>query len=371
MLSKLKIFWSKRNWFSKFLFFAIPLCLILIKFVLPIWIKHRILAELNAIEGYSAEMKHVEVSILSTSISFVQLKIFKSESGSDNPIFYAKRIEGRPYWSEFVQGNLYTHVTIERPQLNFFYLTGDEFNLQDSTANNFRGIGEVDWKSKLNSMFVFEVNRLSIKEGSINYYEWDNFSSIHLSLHDIYGTFKNLKNKQNLNNKHYAQACLNGRINERGNFDLEANFNPKYEAGSYSLQCYAHNLYAQELNKFLTKYANLDTEDGVFNFEMELASENGELDGFIYPEVENLSVLDLQADKNASLKNKIWQGIVEFGTELLAFDKDHRDKTQIKISGRLNALHLTLQKSKQKWAAKKLTDIIDKRVSYTVDFQEL
>ena len=91
------------------------------------------------------------------------------------------------------------------------------------------------------------------------------------------------------------------------------------------------------LNIFFLKHAGLDLEKGEMSAFVELASAQGQVDGYIKPIFTDLKFIDNnRGKKNESFWRRLWEHVVQFSAEVIANKKGAAVALNIPLSGRLD-----------------------------------
>lgn len=99
-----------------------------------------------------------------------------------------------------------------------------------------------------------------------------------------------------------------------------------------------------------------------------MAADNGKLEGYVKPIIQNLQVLDWEKEEESFL-NKVWQGIVEGITQIFNNKEKDQIATKTPISGDLNNLDVGVWPTVWNIFKNAFIEALSKQVEGTIDFE--
>ena len=218
-----------------------------------------------------------------------------------------------------------------RPEINFVDAK-DEARSQSGTSEN--------WLNLANQVMPLKVDRLVISQGKIAFHNPDSSPEIHVSLHDIEVLILNLVNSRDLSNELAATFQAEGQTAEQGRINIKASLDPNTPRPTFDVNAEASDVALVNFKNLLDTYAPFDLEAGSLELAMELASDNGKIQGYAKPILHNVEVFSWKGDIEEDGDN-IFEGMVEmlsaFIAELFENQKEDQIATRIPIEGELDA----------------------------------
>ena len=115
-----------------------------------------------------------------------------------------------------------------------------------------------------------------------------------------------------------SQARLEGLFMGSGETVASGVFRPDRDGADFEVAVAIRGTELSALNDLLRTYAKLDVTAGRFSFYSELEVAEGQLDGYIKPLFEDVDIYDPEQDRHKGFFKRVWEGIAEGLTEILA-----------------------------------------------------
>lgn len=373
-MKKLKAWWNRRAKWFRITTVAIVVIAVLGRILAPSIIKYQALSKLNDIEGYSATIDDVDVSLFSPSIAFNGVKIFSDTTGPENPLFQAKQIKGELMLCSINQGEMLTHTTVVNPILNFIQAKSSPDSTGEThVISNYTNVDSVNWREEIRQIFALTINEFDVKNGAIYFYDYATRHDVALKVDSINGHFENLANSQDLDTNLFASGNFSARLMKHAPLEVEIKICPTGETGAFDMDLELSDLDITSMNAFWREYVNLDVEKGHFALTSNVKMRDGILDGKIYPKSNDFDIFELEFDKNIGFKNMAWQALVGAATRILLLGQFNEDKIcRIDFTGKLDRLDICLRKNSEALISKMFVNAVNKQVAnHTVRFEKI
>jgi len=133
-----------------------------------------------------------------------------------------------------------------------------------------------------------------------------------------------------------ARAKLTGNFMGSGRTSATANFRPETRGPDFSLAVEIVGTHLPAMNDILRAYGNFDVASGSFSLYSEIKVKNDTIDGYVKPLFRNVDVYDRRQEKDKSVLQKIYEGVVEGVAELLENQPRDQVATQADLSGKVD-----------------------------------
>jgi hypothetical protein len=133
-----------------------------------------------------------------------------------------------------------------------------------------------------------------------------------------------------------AVAKITGKFMGSGRTVVGATFRPETKGPDFTLAASIENTKMQTMNDLLRAHAKFDVVRGFFSVYTEMRVKNGAVRGYVKPLFREMDVYDPQQDREKSLFQKIYEGVVGGVSTLLENVPREEVATKADISGRLD-----------------------------------
>lgn len=366
--------WKRRaKWFKITLISFISL-LILARIIAPVVIKNSILGKLNKIEGFGATVSNVDISILSPSLTFYDLKLFSVENSEITPLFSADKIKGNLTMKSIKENKLLVHSVVTNPVITFLQYTDTLSPTEKgATKSNYENADKVSWGKEIGNLFSLSIDEFEILNGVIAYVHKKNGQDRTLRIDSIYTTLSNIANSAHKEEELYTSGELTARIMGHASLIVQVEIAPADKHAPFNLAINLKDFDIPSLNPFARTYANLDIQKGKFSMDSKVKSRDGIINGTLVPHTHSLEVTDYGQNEKPTIKNMLWQALVELITNILARAEENEDKVcEIKFVGTLKHFDITFRKNSEEMLSKIFVKAINKRLkSHTVTFEKI
>jgi len=261
--------------------------LLVARMCLPVALQHYVNRTLDRAEHYSGHVGDIDLALLAGAYEIEDIKIVKSNGEVEQPLFSAPRLRFSLLWSALLNGAVVGEVQLTKPRLNFV----------DSPRDGQRqsGTGE-PWLSIADDLFPLRIDRLEINGGLVSFNNADASPSIRITLDRIDLVALNIANSRGSAETLETRVRATANSTGEGRLSLQASVNPDSPLPTFDLDLEAKNVALADFENLLNHYAPFDLEAGSLDLALELASDNGELSGYIKPVLHDIQVFSWKGD---------------------------------------------------------------------------
>lgn len=348
MFSRISNWYKRRSKRTRVILLTSIALLITIRLCLPGIVRWYLLKELNAIEGYSAQIEDVDLYLYRLGMGVDGLKIYSTQTGEKKPLFFCERSDVSVQFSKIIKGKIVGKVKLVKPQLTFVVgipeeeVAGSQHNTSRFSRNNFENVEDISWQKELADLIPITINKLEVIDGEIKYRDEDMIELVDFYMHDIDAEFSNLTNVDSRKKKNFANGKAKGVIMNSGRWESEINFNPLSEKGTYDVDFKVSSVYLPEFNKAFREYALIDAESGNFDCAIEVASNEGHIEGYMKPVIKKPKFFSIKNDLGKNPINGLWDGVAGLFISLHKNIRHNQIATKVNFHGESDNLNINL-----------------------------
>lgn len=297
------------------------LILVCIRIWLPYYLKDKLVASINSVDGYSCTLKDLDLSIIRGAMVLEGLEILITDNQVDKPYVAIEEADISIEWSAIIKGAIVGEIYLNEPIVHF----------SDGEEDDQEQAGDVSWAKPILDFIPLRINRFEIVNGKVEFENKQSTPPVQLTVSDISLLATNLTNAKNQQNDLPSKVALSSTVFGKGDLQITGQMNIIKEIPDMDLDIQATNVDLTSLNDFTKAYAAFDFESGMFSFASELAMKDGEILGYGKPILEDVSVFKLKEE--GSLLNKFWQSFVGFAIEITENQLNDQSATKVPLTG--------------------------------------
>jgi hypothetical protein len=307
---------------------VVVVVLVAIRAVLPIFIERYANRTLDNLEGYSGNIQDVDLELLRGAYVIEGVSVVKTGGKQPVPFFSASEVDLSVQWAALLDGSIVAEIDLRSPKINFVTAPeGKEKQKEQIEPSS-------NWTDVVKDLTPFNINRFSIQDGEVHFRDFDSKPQVNIYVQKLNAEARNLTNSEDRSGSLVATFDGRGTAMGSGKVRFKGSVDPYAKAPTFDADFSLSDLDLRQLNPYLRAYANVDVERGTFSVDAEFAAKNGRFEGYVKPFIEHLDVLRWESEKE-SFPNKLWQGLVEFASELLEDQSRDRTATRIPFKGSL------------------------------------
>ncbi|MDO6566859.1 DUF748 domain-containing protein [Alteromonas sp. 1_MG-2023] len=305
--------------------------LIIVRISMPYAAQWYINKTLSQPGEYSGRVGDVDIMLWRGAYSLEHVLLYKSNGQVDKPLFRADEVEFTLNWSQLIKGAASGTVNLTRPEINF---------VDGATSDTSQAGKNENWLNIANQLFPLSIDKLSVTDGKIGFYNPETSPVIDISLHDIQGEVTNLVNSDALSDNRVANANVSAQTAQQGTLKLKAKLNPATQKPTFDLNLQADNIALVNFKNFLDTYAPFDLEAGTLTLAAELAADDGKVKGYIKPILHKVEVFswkgDIERDGDGLIEGTV-EALSAFVAEIFENQSEDQIATRIPIEGDLSS----------------------------------
>lgn len=319
---------------------VLALLLGIVRLAAPVYILGYVNRTLDGLDGYTGRVADIDLHIWRGAYQIHGVRIEKEGKAGKRPIPFvsAETVDISVQWAQLVHGAIVGEIDLFEPKLNFIAEKGKESAHEDKAEKREKARAqsgeETSWQKQVKQLVPLDINRIGIHDGEIHYRDPSAEPKVDLSLRKFTGELRNLTNSEELSKDMVATASFRGVAQGSGKLKLEGKVDPYQEVPTFSLDAQMEDLEIKELNDFLKAYANVDAERGTISVYTQIDCEKGAFRGYVKPLIRDLRILKWK-DEKENFFHKIWEGVVEAGTEIFENDDKQQVATRVPLRGKL------------------------------------
>ena len=301
--------------------------LIAIRVALPYVLLHFANKRLANMPDHYGQIADIDLAIYRGAYQIEGFFLDRKDSATQErvPFIAASLIDLSIEWSSLFDGAIVGELEIDEPMLRFTKDKAEPQEIQGDTAS----LGDL-----LKDFMPLSINRLTLRNGRIEYVDEGSTPPLHLALTDVEAVARNLSSVVDeevvLPSTVIASAQLYG-----GDLRMNMGINALNKETTFDLDLKLEGMVLKELNDFFDAYADFDVNKGTMSLYTELATREGAFEGYLKPIIKDLDVLGKE-DKDDNLLRKLWEGIVGGAGAVLKNPREKQFGTKIPLSGRLD-----------------------------------
>ncbi len=305
--------------------------LIGIRIALPFIVKNVINKKLSNMEGYRGGVEDVDLALYRGAYVFDSLHIVKMDDSIPVPFVAIRKVDISIHWKALFKGKIVGEFIFTRPEINFAVSNNDggEKEVQDGSG--------VDWVAQIKDLIPLQINRVEIVDGTVNYRDFTTRPKVDITLTHLDVLITNLSNIEDKTKKMPSTLVASANTFGKGSLSIDGRMNVLKSLPDADINLKLENVQLADLNDFLNAYARFDAEKGVFNLYTEVLIDNGNIDGYVKPILQDVKILDWD-EEDKSFLGKIWEAIA--GGVVKIFSNPPKDQfaSEVPLSGDLNNL---------------------------------
>ncbi len=310
---------------SKLLWLAVILlvALLVVRAMLPIWVRDYVNRKLSEIDGYRGHVADVDLHLWRGAYTIHGVDIKKTDGKVPVPFFAAPAVDLSVEWKALFHGAFVGEINFEHPEINLVNSA--------SKAGKQAPLDE-PWTEKIRDLFPLKINRFTVNNGEIHYRDFSKSPKVDVVMDRFDVVATNLTNSEKLSKTMNANIEVSGRPLRTGEFKSKIDLDPYAAKPTFSSKIEVEGIPLVKLNDFAKAYAGITFEGGTLKLATELTSKQGEFRGYFEPVFDQMSIFDPAHDSENPI-DFIWQGIVGGITRLIRNHPKDRFGTRVPISG--------------------------------------
>ena len=301
--------------------------LIAIRIALPYVVLHYANKALTEMNGYYGHIRDVDLALWRGAYKIKHVYINKVElkTGKQHAFFKSELVDLSLEWRALFHGSVKGELEFDN---SFLYFTREKVEpgqvIKDSS----------DFRVLLRKLMPIQVNRFEVNNGKVHYLDSSMSPVVDVKMDKMHILASNLKNVYKPDEELPSTIDASADV-YKGTLKFRMRLNPLSEKARFYMNSELSNTDLTQLNDFFKAYGHFDVHHGTFGLYTEMATKDGEFEGYVKPLIKDLKVIGPE-DKKDSFIQKIWEHIV--GAAGVIFRNQPKDQvgTKVKLKGTLS-----------------------------------
>ncbi|MDW5378740.1 DUF748 domain-containing protein [Halomonas sp. HP20-15] len=301
--------------------------LVALRMALPGLVRDYLNEQLADMGAYRGHIEDVDLALWRGAYTINGLTIVKAEEETQVPFFRADALDLSVSWRALWKGAIVAEAVFMSPELNFVDTPGE--------GGGQSGEG-TDWRMAMQELLPIELNLLRVVNGRVHFRNFSSQPPVDLEISELDATATNLSNADRREGAQVADIDATGLMLNQASTEFHASIDPLGDMQDFTMQLRVTGIDLTRLNELTEAYGNFNFESGSGDFVMELEANDGQLQGFAKPLLDNVDILDLEEDAEEGVLNAAWEALVGGVGWLFRNHPEDRLASQIEIRGNLD-----------------------------------
>ena len=297
--------------------------LVAVRAALPSIVKDYVNDHLQGLEAYDGHVEDVDLALWRGAYRVDGIRIVKTGADQPTPFFSGDRVDFSVEWKSLLRGSLVAEGEFIRPNVNLVQARDER---QSQTGK------EENWPDRLEEFFPFRFNTVRVKDGTVTFRAPGIRTQDALKATHLNGEITNITNVVDSNKETFAGFRANASVLENGTAGVSGSVNPLAKQPTFDVNLTVKNVQLPKVNPWLRQYIKADAESGEFELYTELAAANGKFKGYAKPIMRKVNIYSSEEPEKNPLR-RLWEGLVEFATNVLENEKSGQVAARIPFSG--------------------------------------
>lgn len=314
---------------ARWVLWALLLLVLLIlgaRLYLPTYLKDYVNEKLNGMPGYRGSVADIDVALIRGAYMIKGLELFKIDKGIPVPFVAIAASDISLQWGALFKGEIVSDIHLTRPVLNFAVSKSGQTSQTGAETN---------WNPLIDQLVPIDINIVTVHDGKVTFKDFSTSPQVDLYITNLNGEVTNLRNVDDKSSALPSDLKITGNSLGDGKLNIAGKLNtltPKYPDMDIDFKLEKAKLPA--FNAFVNACCALDFKDGQIDVYSELVLRKGQIDGYVKPIVQNLSVDRMPEETNPI--QMVWAATASVLLEI--FQNQPRDQfaTKVELSGSLN-----------------------------------
>jgi hypothetical protein len=297
--------------------------LVAIRAALPSIVKDYVNDRLEGLDAYDGWVEDVDLALWRGAYRMDGVQIVKTGAAEPTPFFNSERVDFSVEWQSLLHGSLVAEGEFTKPHLNLVRARDER---QSQTGK------EENWPDRLEEFFPFRLNTVRVEDGSVTFRAPGIRTQDALKATHLNGEITNITNVVESGKATFADFRANASVLDKGSAAVNGSVNPLARQPMFDVNLTVKNVQLPKVNPWLRQYIKADAESGEFELYTELAAADGKFKGYAKPIMRKVNMYSSEEPEKNPLR-RLWEGIVEFATNVLEDEKSGQVAARIPFSG--------------------------------------
>ena len=294
---------------------------------------------LDGLDGYSGHVADVDLHIWRGAYEIEGVEIVKTGTRKPVPLVSVDKVDISVQWAALLDGSIVGEFDLFRPKLNLVAEKHAESQQEDQREKREAkkaARGDSSWQTQVKELVPLKINRIGIHDGELHYRDLHTKPKVDVYVQRLNGRVTNLTNSEELSESLAADVAFQGVAMGSGKFKVDGRIDPYQKSPTFKVNAELEQLEVKQLNDFLRAYARVDAERGTLSVYTQASCGGGRFQGYVKPLIKDLRILQWKDEKEGVIL-KLWEGLVEAGSELFENQRKEQIGTRIPFSGKVES----------------------------------
>ncbi len=299
---------------------VIVVLLIVGRAYLPYWVTDYLNAQITALNGYGGSIQDVDIHLWRGAYVVHGLEIHKHQGERNEPFVAAETIDLSVEWSALLDGAVVAEIDIYGADFNF--------------SKRQHGQGE-NWEQVVNAWSPFDINRVALHAGRVEYIDYSTEPNIHLYVDGIDAQVTNLRNVEKGGPALPSDLSITGQSIGGGELTVDGRLNVIKSIPDFDINLELQDASLSAFNDYTRAAAAVDFESGTVGLFSELAAADARLTGYVKVVATDVSLVNLRKGGQNPI-NTLWESAVSVFMEVFENQPEDQFAFSIPIEGNLD-----------------------------------
>ncbi|UPT68483.1 MAG: DUF748 domain-containing protein [Sphingobacteriales bacterium JAD_PAG50586_3] len=285
--------------------------------------------KLRTLKGHYSEVKKIKIGAKKILIEGFLLDKLDKESGGRNKFLSAETVVITFNFKELWGGIFIADVFLERPV--FTHINKEDDKTTGPTVKRKTNITHLN-------LFPFVVNKLEVKNGTVEYIDTLASPIVRLDLSKLYIRATSVSNIPEFAMP--AEVMVLGKA-YGGSIQIKGKVNLQKLKPDFDINAEVENIELNRLNNLFEAYGKFSIDNGGLSVYAEAVSVDGHYKGYVKPVVTGIVITAVETEKS-TLWRSIWESAVGKAIKLFENPKEEQVATKIPIEGEFKDIEINV-----------------------------
>ena len=302
---------------------AVALLLIGARMALPYVVEDYVNGKLQTLDSYRGRIGDVDIQLWRGAYSIDGIEIVKTGASRPVPFFRSDRLGFSVERRSLFRGSVVAEASFSGPELNLVHAKSEKESQLGSEEN---------WNARLEELFPFRFNTIEVHDGTVRFIAPGISTRDAITARQVNGAVSNLTNVLDSGKPTFADFRITAEVLDGGSAVVAGSVNALAAQPTFDVNMEVKKVELPQVNAWLREYIKADAEAGKFELYMELAAAEGRFAGYAKPILQDVDLYRLGEQEQSALK-RVWEGFLDFATEVLENAGSEQVAARIPFSG--------------------------------------
>lgn len=320
--------------------------------------------KLEGIKGFEGVVEDVDLKLYKGMYIIDSVYFLNKDTLFNEPLMAAREVKVQIDWEAlFDSGEVVAKITVVKPEVNI-ETRWDEKNGEKKMQT---GQG-VKWFDHFKKMSPLRFNKLNVQDGDVFYTDFTTSPNVDFRVNNISISASNLQNTKKLDTILPGNLNMSALLLNNGALEMKGALNFLKDPPDMSTNLTIEGMQLANANDAMRVYTNLDFDTGIFNLYSEMKINDGQIDGYIKPVMDNVSIIS--KNENEDFLNTAWEYIAGGIVEVFENQKADQLATRVPVAGSIKDINTDRSVALWNILENAFVDAFRKSLEGSVEFKE-